>query len=241
MRPSPEMADNQTRIEELTERLTVLDRQRAAIKAEIDALCSKPAPEPAFPKCALPRQVSHSVDRRSTIEVKIALFRRLFRGRADVFPVRWENGKTGRSGYSPACANEWRRGVCEKPKVKCSTCPNQAFVGVDDVLIERHLRGAGPDGTPFVMGVYPMLPDDSCWFLAADFDEGEWRREGAGAWIPATRTSVSWNLPNICASRSHSWVSDWQAADDSSDMAAFCCVAWSISEIATLTCFSVVD
>ena len=67
--------------------------------------------------------------------------------------------------------------MCEKPKVKCSTCPNQAFVGVDNALIERHLRGTGPDGTPFVMGVYPMLPDDSCWFLAADFDEGEWRRD----------------------------------------------------------------
>ena len=70
------MADNQTKIEQLTERLTVLDRQRTAIKAEIDALRSKPAPEPAFPNCALPRQASHSVDRRSTIEVKIALFRR---------------------------------------------------------------------------------------------------------------------------------------------------------------------
>lgn len=171
------MADKQTRVEELTERLAALDCERAAIMVEIDALRLKPAPKPAFPKDALPGQVAHSVDRHSTIEAKIALFRLLFRGRADVFPVRWENGKTGRSGYSPACANEWRRGVCKKPKVKCSACPNQAFVGVGDALIERHLRGAGPDGTPFVMGVYPMFPDDSCWFLAADFDEGEWRRD----------------------------------------------------------------
>jgi superfamily II DNA or RNA helicase len=117
------------------------------------------------------------IQRQSTIDTKIALFRKLFRGREDVFPLRWENTKTGRSGYSPACANEWRRGICEKPKIKCSVCPNQAFIGVDDAAIERHLRGTGPEGAHIVMGVYPMLADDSCWFIAADFDEGEWRRD----------------------------------------------------------------
>ena len=45
---------------------------------------------------------------------KIALFRSLFRGREDVFARRWQNPKTGRSGYSPACANEWKHGVCGK-------------------------------------------------------------------------------------------------------------------------------
>lgn len=39
---------------------------------------------------------------------KVALFMRLFRGRSDVYPVRWESKKTGKSGYSPACVNEWR-------------------------------------------------------------------------------------------------------------------------------------
>src|SRR4029453_18244358 len=80
-------------------------------------------------------------------------------------------------GYAPACANEWRRGICEKPKVKCSACPNQAFQAVDDVPIERHLRGVDANGVPFVMGVYPMLADNTCSFLAADFDEGDWRRD----------------------------------------------------------------
>jgi len=54
-------------------------------------------------------------------EEKIALFRRLFRGRTDVYPIRWTN-KAGESGYAPACANEWRSGVCEKPRIKCSAC-----------------------------------------------------------------------------------------------------------------------
>jgi len=84
---------------------------------------------------------------------------------------------TGRSGYAPACANEWRRGICEKPKVKCSACPHQAFLPVDDVSIERHLRGTDANGAPFVMGVYPTLADNTCSFLAADFDEGDWRRD----------------------------------------------------------------
>jgi hypothetical protein len=61
---------------------------------------------------------------------KVNLFLRLFRGRNDVYPTRWENKKSSNSGYSPTCANEWVRGVCEKPRVKCGECPNQAFLSV---------------------------------------------------------------------------------------------------------------
>lgn len=161
---------------ELVARLAALDNERVAIVAEIEALRVKTI-EDAPSVSAVRDEASGGVHARSPIEDKIALFRRLFRGRADVFPARWENTKTKRSGYSPACRNEWRRGVCGKPKVKCSSCPNQAFLGVEDAAIERHLRGAKPDGTPFVMGVYPMLSDDSCWFLAADFDEEDWLRD----------------------------------------------------------------
>ena len=60
-------------------------------------------------------------------ESKIALFRSLFRGRDDVYPRRFENRKTGKSGYSPACGNEWVAGLCEKPRIKCAACPNQHF------------------------------------------------------------------------------------------------------------------
>jgi superfamily II DNA or RNA helicase len=108
---------------------------------------------------------------------KIALFRRLFAGRADVFPVRWENRKTAKSGYAPACANEWVRGICGKPQVKCGECPRQAFISVTDDIIEKHLRGcdgARGSGGDFVAGIYPLLPDETCWFLAADFDEESW-------------------------------------------------------------------
>jgi hypothetical protein len=107
---------------------------------------------------------------------KVALFRRLFAGRADVFPVRWENRKTAKSGYAPACANEWVKGICGRPQVKCGECPHQAFIPVTDGIIEKHLRGKGAhrSGGDFVAGVYPLLPDETCWFLAADFDEESW-------------------------------------------------------------------
>src|SRR5574337_1090389 len=66
-----------------------------------------------------------------TTDEKVALFGRLFRGRTDVYPVRWES-KAGRSGYSAACANEWRAGICEKPRVKCADCGHRQLVPLTD-------------------------------------------------------------------------------------------------------------
>jgi superfamily II DNA or RNA helicase len=171
-------AESNGRLSALIARLEALDAERAALVAQIEATRRKTI-DYAPPSPVAAEQSSAAVHMLSPIRDKIALFRRLFRGRSDVFAVRWENAKSGRSGYSPACRNEWRRGVCDKPKVKCSDCLNQAFTAVDDTVIERHLRGTNSDGTPFVMGVYPMLPDDSCWFLAADFDEEDWARDVA--------------------------------------------------------------
>ena len=100
---------------------------------------------------------------------KIALFRRLFRGREDVYPKLWQNQKTAKKGYSPACSNEWVRGVCEKPRIKCGECPNQAFLPVSTDVILGHLQGR------HVIGVYPILRDETCWFLAVDFDKESWQ------------------------------------------------------------------
>ncbi|MGA2189204.1 MAG: DEAD/DEAH box helicase family protein [Steroidobacteraceae bacterium] len=118
-----------------------------------------------------------SITAESSASKKIALFRRLFSGRTDVFPLRWENRNTGKSGYAPACANEWVRGVCGKPQVRCGECSNQAFMALSDQVIAKHLRGVGRKDTlsaDFVVGVYPILPDGSCHFVAADFDGEHW-------------------------------------------------------------------
>lgn len=114
------------------------------------------------------------VGNRSTADSKIALFRSLFRGREDIYPRRFESPASGRSGYAPACSNEWRPGVCEKPKIKCADCPSRQFLPVTDQVVRWHLSGADDDGKPFTMGLYPMLLDESCHFLVVDFDGKNW-------------------------------------------------------------------
>lgn len=118
---------------------------------------------------------SAGVHGRSSTGEKIALFRSLFRGREDVYPRRFESKKTGRSGYAPACGNEWVRGICEKPRIKCGDCPHRAFLHVTDEVVRCHLSGKDRAGQEFIAGVYPMLADETCHFLAMDFDKETWR------------------------------------------------------------------
>ena len=128
---------------------------------------------------------------RSPPEAKIAVFRSLFRGREDVYARRFESRKTGKAGYSPACGNEWVRGVCEKPRVKCAACPQRRFLPVTDEAIRWHLEGRDDAGRDFVMGAYPMLQDETCFFLAADFDKTHWQ-DDAAAFLETCRRM---NLP----------------------------------------------
>jgi len=111
---------------------------------------------------------SGKIGQHLTPSEKVALFRRLFRGRVDVYPIRWDSAKGG-SGYVPACGNEWRQGVCGKPRVKCAACDQRLLLPVSDQVIHDHLTGK------HTIGVYPLMTDDTCFFIAADFDEGDWR------------------------------------------------------------------
>jgi superfamily II DNA or RNA helicase len=158
-------------------RLASLDAERVEMAAMLGALERRKASFARSQRQAMSIADPPTVTSASPSADKVALFRSLFAGRPDVFPVRWENRKTARSGYAPACGNEWVRGICGKPQVKCGECAHQAFIPVTDEMIERHLRGgdgARASGGDFVAGVYPLLPDETCWFLAADFDDGNW-------------------------------------------------------------------
>ena len=158
-------------IAELEQRLSALDHERYEIAERLGKLKSLSAAATSAPAKAVP---APTVTMAASTAAKIALFRSLFRGREDVFPRRWCNPKTGKSGYSPVCRNEWVRGVCGKPQVKCRECPSQAFLPITDEIIRAHLQGKfGP--TDFTAGVYPMLPDETCWFLVADFDKRSWQ------------------------------------------------------------------
>jgi superfamily II DNA or RNA helicase len=112
-----------------------------------------------------------TIDKRSSPNEKIHLFKSLFKGREDVFATRWENSKKGTSGYSPACRNEWIQEICQKPKIKCAVCKNKDYLKLNNKIIEDHLRGK------IVVGIYPLLPEETCWFLAIDFDGEEWQKD----------------------------------------------------------------
>ena len=171
--PDKEIADLQNRLAEL-------DRERASVLAALEQLKRRRTVEVQPTPTSQMADVVASPTALSNAE-KVALFRSLFRGRDDVFPRRWENAKTGKAGYAPACHNEWVRGICEKPRIKCSNCPNQAFVPVTDEVVRSHLQGrdvANPGkAEPFTAGVYPLMTDETCWFLAADFDKQSWQRD----------------------------------------------------------------
>jgi len=119
------------------------------------------------------------VNNHSPPATKIVLFRSLFRGREDIYPRRFESLRTGKSGYQPACANEWARGLCDKRATRCADCPNRRFLAVTDEVVCWHLSGRDGTGRDFVMGAYPMLQDETCFFLAADFDKERWREDAA--------------------------------------------------------------
>ena len=109
-------------------------------------------------------------------EEKIALFKSLFVAREDVYAKRYYNTKTGQSGYVPACANEWRYGVCDKKTYRCAVCPNRSFMKITDKTIYAHLKG---DDEFFrdVVGTYALFPDETTKFLAIDFDEESWQQD----------------------------------------------------------------
>jgi superfamily II DNA or RNA helicase len=115
--------------------------------------------------------VAPSREGPTTAAAKVALFRSLFRGREDVFPRLWISQKKNTKGYSPVCANDGKRTLCDKFRIKCGECQHRRFSALDDQAIMDHLQGR------HVIGVYPMLLDETCWFLAADFDGEGWRED----------------------------------------------------------------
>jgi len=147
--------DTRKEIETIDQRLTELEREQ-------NSLINK--------RNTLTKQLKNQVNRIPSLSVnqKIELFNKLFKGRTDVFAGRWKNSK-GRSGYSVACHNEWKQGICNKPKIKCNECSNRKYKVLDDQIIYDHLAGK------LVVGLYPLLVDNTCYLLVADFDKSDWQ------------------------------------------------------------------
>ena len=179
------------------EELAALEAENARLIALLEAhgIAWRPSTVAEEPTQAVPPPV------RLPTAQKLALFGRLFRGRPDVFPVRWESKTTGKSGYAPACANEWRPGVCEKPRIKCGECGSRDLIPLSDAVLFKHLAG---DHT---IGAYPLLADDTCFFLAVDFDEAEWRDDAVAFAVSCRELGVPVALEvSRSGNGAHAWV-----------------------------------
>lgn len=145
----------------LRKQIKILEQECQFLREENNSLKHLYSPEYSRQK---PQTTYSNLDTQKKLEI----FKSLFRGRTDVYPIRWES-KNGRSGYSPACDNEWKPNICEKPRIKCNQCQNRLFSALDDKVFYNHLSGKQ------TIGIYPLLQDDSCWFLAVDFDKSNWK------------------------------------------------------------------
>jgi superfamily II DNA or RNA helicase len=109
---------------------------------------------------------------KMTPQEKIEIFKRIFRSREDVFATYWEKADKSASGYTPACLNEWKSGICYKlQRQKCKNCPDAKYTGLDDYHIEQHLRGHK------LLGIYPLLASNDSYLIAADFDGKNWQKD----------------------------------------------------------------
>ncbi len=176
-------------IKEIDRQITKTEKRLKSIETKRNEIISvlqdlQRKKEEAFHKQLKPSLSKKSISQDSPSAVKIALFRSLFKGREDVYARRWESTKSGKSGYQPACRNEWIRGLCRKPEIKCGDCQARDLLPLTDKVIRNHLTGFDPDkkirsGTQrdFVVGIYPLLADNTCWFLAVDFDKESWEED----------------------------------------------------------------
>ena len=111
---------------------------------------------------------------RTITENDANLFFKMFWGRTDVYSKRQVKKSTGEVNYYTQCYKFWKNGCHKKLKdgVLCKDCEIQAYIPLDKTKIIEHLKGESTDGSD-VIGVYPMLEDETCRFIVFDFDNHE--------------------------------------------------------------------
>ncbi|WP_460699115.1 TOTE conflict system archaeo-eukaryotic primase domain-containing protein [Nocardia thraciensis] len=109
-------------------------------------------------RAAVPDQTAAGtpVDRETSPQAKVAFYLDLFRCRSDTYAVRWENPRSGRSGWVPAIEGYWRKGM---------SAADATYLPLTADVVDRHLRGNHH------IGLYPLADDDTCRWIAADFDK----------------------------------------------------------------------
>lgn len=129
------------------------------------------APTPQ--QLAAPVVAPGPVTMASPVRDKLALFTNLFQARTDVYATRWENRRIGAAGWAPVVAGGWRKGMDRR---------NAAYLPRTAEVVAAHLVG------DVFMGLYPLMPGNTCHFVAADFD-GPTAMLDALAYIKAARAS----------------------------------------------------
>lgn len=152
---------------ELQKRLESIEIEKKFLLSKIQSLMES---EPI-------REIVSSAAPVLTTKERVSLFRSLFRGREDVYPQRYEPlGK--KPWYGPVGTSGWNCKVCIAAKANLKKCPHREFSPLNDGIVYAHLAGTlGKDGTATTIGVYTPLKDNSCRFLAVDFDKGLWKRD----------------------------------------------------------------
>jgi hypothetical protein len=141
-----------------------------------------------------PQTISTAPDvRRSAVDTaqqRIELFRSLFRGRDDVYAIRWES-PDGRSGYMPKADRDWKSYLRAKDRDRKKVDrQTRKFRPLTQDVVRGHLVG---DHT---VGIYPLLQDETCWLLAVDFDKKTWQKDAAAFLVACREMNVPavWNV-----------------------------------------------
>ncbi len=187
----------------LRARIHELEQENARLKGYGSSSLCEPEP-PKYGSGPMPPEWNRDAE----IQRRLDIFRGLFRGREDVFAQRFVSSKTGKSGYQPVCKNRWSDG-CIEHKRKCEGCPFREFVPLDEAVIRRHLDKDAKETD--VIGIYPILEDNTVYFLCADFDDKNCEHGYQDDVLSYVHVCREWDIPAyIERSRSgkgaHVWV-----------------------------------
>jgi len=187
----------------LRARIHELEQENARLKGYGSSLLC----EPELPKYGSGTMLPER-NREAEIQRRLDIFRGLFRGREAVFAQRFVSSKTGKSGYQPVCKNRWSDG-CIEHKRKCEGCPFREFVPLDEAVIRRHLDKDAKETD--VIGIYPILEDNTVYFLCADFDDKNCEHGYQDDVLSYVHVCREWDIPAyIERSRSgkgaHVWI-----------------------------------
>ncbi len=191
--------DLEKKIRDLENQLQRIDSERVTVIRQINSLREEIKTNQEKHRPLLGRQILTA--KPISNDDKVRLYLDLFRARRDIYPKLWENKKNGKKGYSPVCANEWNKPLCEKPKIKCANCKNQRFLPLDESAVESHLRGNATIGT------YAIKEDDTCVFLSCDFDESSWQLDIGTYRDTARAIGIDVAVERSCSGNGgHAWI-----------------------------------